>query len=188
MRYGACVGFSGELAAERKLNTHRLSEASVCLERWTRLMPYVGTRKRDTCLSHEGLILGIASSRETSFLFSMRTESKLYFGPNRLQRKTTGGIYPKVSPRRFRPHCHKKTPLISIICHLQQFLYYKCLNKPRILDYLVLPVSCLFNANFCQRVEMKHLFKTSIWWCLPSKQTWVSLLGLPGEGENHSLV
>lgn len=76
----------------------------------------------------------------------MRTESKLYFGPNHLQRETTGGIYPKVSPHRFTPHCHKSTDNLP----LAAVLYCKCLNNPCILDYLVLPVTCLFNANVCQ--------------------------------------
>lgn len=49
--------------------------------------------KGDGCLSRERLSLGTASSRKPSFLFSIRTELKLYIGPNHLQRETTGGKY-----------------------------------------------------------------------------------------------
>lgn len=47
--------------------------------------------KGDGCLSRERLSTGIASSRKLSFLFPIRTKSKLYFGPDHLQRETTGG-------------------------------------------------------------------------------------------------
>lgn len=79
------------------------------------------------CLSRERLSPGAASSRKPSFLFPIRTELKLYFGPNHLQRETT-----PVPTLRFRSiSCHQNTPNFIISYLFQQT--FQQLNNPCIL-------------------------------------------------------
>lgn len=117
-----------------KRNTHRLTEASVCVERWACLKPCVGTRKgRRLPLPWEIKPRHSIQQKTLISVFDKNGIEALYRSQPPTERNHRGNVQsgPKLRSRSLS--CHQNTANL-ISCLFQQILQYKSphLNNPHI--------------------------------------------------------
>lgn len=125
--YRACICcFSGEMAVERKLYSHRMRETSVCLERWACLPLYVfvSAYERESCISPWEIKPGHSIHRKTLISPFDKKGIESLFRSQPPKEETAGDCYTWVFQHRFRSVSpHTNIPIALISCYLQSNIY-----------------------------------------------------------------